>query len=733
MRIFFSSAEVSSDIHAAEVIRALKELVPDVEVFGVGGPHSEAAGLEIILPSQKMLAMGFTEAVGRLPTLWKAKRQILAVIEERKPDLCVLLDYPEFHMRLARTLRKRSLRVIDFIPPKIWVWRKHRLLKLRAYFEKVLCILPFEAEIYSASGVPAIYVGNPLLDRIPFDLTQQEAKKRLGLGERTRYFSAWVGSRLDEVRRHLPVVLGAFEQCIFLKKMDAALILQAAGEQQLQWIERGLKEWRQQSEGRDQLKISIVREDPYLVMKASDFAWIKSGTSTLEAALVGVPHCVFYATSRFTLWLFKHVIRYRGPVGLGNLILKGTSPAPHPIREWIGLEATEKNLADTAQQYLQDPHACIEFQRQVDQVRSSMHFQESPAQRAAQEILKTLYTAPLAELHHPLHGFRPWLFVTSVVWSTLNAIVRRVRKPVSLGIPTVSIGNLQVGGAGKTPLAVEIARRLLSQNARVVILSRGYGRKNTEIQVIHGEQGSKSVSLTPENFGDEPILLHQLVPEAWIAVGSDRISAYRAAVQFFGRDFDVAILEDGLQSFRVARNWDLVCMTDHRPWNFIFRDWKKVLNQSNTLVVWMKGGDLPVDPNLTVVRFVENEPCLPEHWRQEKFWLVLGVADPGQVEEQLRRQRLNIERVWRFKDHARYDQDWVQQFIGRAREQKVKIALTGKDWVKWQEFIKDTTLKESLIWVLEPSLVCVSGEEHLQKVLLSLLPGASTSSQMKRE
>ena len=165
MRVLISAAEISSDAHGAKLLDALKRIEPGLEdVFGIGGARLQKAGLRSILDSRQLLAMGFTEVLGVIPRAWRALGEIEKAARASKPDVAVLIDYPDFHFRLARRLKRLGIPVVYYITPKVWAWRRGRVRLLRDLFARVLTILPFEAEFYEREGLAVTYVGNPLLD-----------------------------------------------------------------------------------------------------------------------------------------------------------------------------------------------------------------------------------------------------------------------------------------------------------------------------------------------------------------------------------------------------------------------------------------------------------------------------------------------------------------------------------------------------------------------------------------
>jgi lipid-A-disaccharide synthase len=347
LKVFISAAEASSDTHAAEVVKRLKALASSKGIpfhaFGIAGPKLRAEGVEARLPAENFLAMGFVEVLKRIPRLRQDLESITADCERERPDLAVLCDYPEFHMRLAERLKALGIPVICYIPPKIWVWRKGRIKKLERLYDRVLSILPFERETYAGSGVAYEYVGNPLVDELPLTLSREEARRSVGLRDDAPAVLLMVGSRPSEFKYHLQPMI---EAALLLKtkreeagEVVPSFLLPLPGTANLSDFEARLGVLRKELSGAEALSIRVSQGDAWVAMKAADAGIIKSGTSSLEAALLGCPHVVVYQAHPVSRFIFKHVVRYRKPISLTNLILPGAKIVEELILERFNPEA----------------------------------------------------------------------------------------------------------------------------------------------------------------------------------------------------------------------------------------------------------------------------------------------------------------------------------------------------------------------------------------------------------
>jgi lipid-A-disaccharide synthase len=354
MRILISAAEASSDAHGAELLKALQgelRATTEVEAFGIGGPQLQARGLRAIVDARDLMVMGSTEVFGHLPKIIRSLNRITKAAAEEKPDVAVVLDFPDFHFRLSKRLKKLGIPIVYYIPPKVWVWRKRRVHFLKKYFEKVLCIFPFEEAFYRKHQVPVSYVGNPLVDELPLHLTQQEVRKQLELNENDPVLVLMPGSRKAELNAHLEVMLQAaslaaekLKRTSFLKvNQPIQVLMPFPVTSQLDGVAARIQPLLKRYESL--LKVRLSQGDAHQCLIAADAGIVKSGTSTLEAGLLGCPQSIIYKPSKVTGWIFKYIIRYRGPVGLVNLVAGWEPGKPFLVSEILMDQVTVEALA----------------------------------------------------------------------------------------------------------------------------------------------------------------------------------------------------------------------------------------------------------------------------------------------------------------------------------------------------------------------------------------------------
>ncbi len=397
MKILISAAETSSDSHGAALLKALRALEPSVDAFGIGGSKLQAEGLRAVVDARELLSMGFVEILGRLPRIFRALSRVAREAEREMPEVAVVIDYPDFHFRLARKLKALGIPVVYFIPPKVWVWRKGRVKTLRKLFARLLCIFPFEEEFYRRENVAVKYVGNPLLDQLPLSLTREEARARLGIDPARKTLLLMPGSRPGELKHHLECLLDAAFHAASNLKEQLLILLPSAHTTEVSEIEQRVSSWREGAEGvweaksgKFPLELRVSQGDAHGCMVAADAGIVKSGTSTLEAALLGCPHVIVYRSNWLSQWVFHNLIRYRGPVGLANLIAGWQPGKPYLVKELLGAEMTGDAVSVEIISLFRDTDRCARARRGFEELRSKMFGDGStkPSENAAREVLE---------------------------------------------------------------------------------------------------------------------------------------------------------------------------------------------------------------------------------------------------------------------------------------------------------------------------------------------------------
>ncbi|MCI0548150.1 MAG: lipid-A-disaccharide synthase [Candidatus Rokubacteria bacterium] len=312
--VFLSVGEASGDLHGATLCRALRELAPDIVLAGMGGPRMAAAGMEVLVDPTAEAVVGSNEALHRIPALYRAYRLLAHRLERDHPQALVLIDFPEFNLRLARRARRAGVPVVYFIPPQLWAWRRWRVRAVRRHVTRVLAVLPLELPLYRGAGVPVEFVGHPLLDAVPLDLGPLAARERLGIDPDQPLIGLLPGSRPLEVARLLPAMLEASR---ILARADARrrVVLALADSVDAEAVRAAVAAARARG-GPD---VELFRGRTYEIMAGADTLLAASGTASLEAALLGAPMVVCYRVSRMSYEIARRLITVPW-IGLPNLI-----------------------------------------------------------------------------------------------------------------------------------------------------------------------------------------------------------------------------------------------------------------------------------------------------------------------------------------------------------------------------------------------------------------------------
>ena len=319
-RILIVAGEVSGDIHAGNLLEALRAVSPGIEAFGIGGERLERAGLDCIARTEQLAHMGLVEVARELPRLRGILRSVVGAAKQRVPQVAVLVDSPDFNLRLAARLQRTGIPVLLYVSPQLWAWRRGRVRTVRRVAREVLCILPFEVPFYDRHGVRARYVGHPLLDDIErdglLDDLPAQAARRLAL---------LPGSRAMEVRQLLPVMVDALGRLSDDEVCDAVLV-EAPG--MAAAIDEVLA-----AHGSDPRLRRVADERRRHAHASCGLAWTASGTATLECAVLGVPMIVGYRLRALSALVARLLVRVPH-VALANLIA-GDRVAPELLQaDW---------------------------------------------------------------------------------------------------------------------------------------------------------------------------------------------------------------------------------------------------------------------------------------------------------------------------------------------------------------------------------------------------------------
>jgi lipid-A-disaccharide synthase len=298
--ILIVAGEASADLHAARVLEELRRLRPGLTAFGVGGPRLREAGLEALYPAEDISVMGLVEVLPRIPRILSILRGLARAAAARRPKVALLVDLPDFNLRLAKKLKALGVKVVYYISPTIWAWRRGRAFQIARVVERMLCILPFEPEAYQGTGVRASFVGHPFAER-PEPSPPAAYRAALGLAPGRTTVALVPGSRHSELKRLFPPMLEAAER-IRAVHPDAQFVVPVAPtlsrDQLTPWLAAHAT-----------LDVTLIDGRTQEVVGASDASLVKSGTSTLEAGLMLRPLVVVYKFSWLSYLVARLLVR----------------------------------------------------------------------------------------------------------------------------------------------------------------------------------------------------------------------------------------------------------------------------------------------------------------------------------------------------------------------------------------------------------------------------------------
>ncbi|HEV7787066.1 MAG TPA: lipid-A-disaccharide synthase [Thermoanaerobaculia bacterium] len=369
------AGEASGDLHGARLISELRQRVPGLTAFGLGGDEMRAAGLQAVAHSSEVAVVGITEVLKVLPRIREVFADLLHEVDRRRPALAVLIDFPDFNLRLARQLKGRGLGIVYYISPQVWAWRRGRVKTIARLVDRMLVLFPFEVDFYRDHGVDVIHVGHPLVDEVP---VLPQVWDRGGEEEKGGPFRIALlpGSRLSEVEALLPTLLAAVGKLAGRLPIEARIIRAPT-------VPRELLDEAVELSG---LTVAIVESDRFAAVADSHLALCASGTATLEVGLLGTPMIVVYRLASWTYLLARLLVRLPN-VALVNLVL-GRRVVP----ELIQGQANPERIAGEAARLLTDTAARREMRAGLAEVRSRLGAGGASG-RAAGEVAEMLQEA----------------------------------------------------------------------------------------------------------------------------------------------------------------------------------------------------------------------------------------------------------------------------------------------------------------------------------------------------
>jgi lipid-A-disaccharide synthase len=356
-KILIITGEASGDLHAAGLIKELRKVDPEIEIFGIGGSKMKESGVELVYDIDKFSLMGFSEVLKKLNFFRKIMKSMVTYAEKRNPDLAILVDYPGFNLRFAPKLKKRNIPILYYISPQIWAWGGGRLKKIKELVDKILVFFSFEEKIYKDAGVDVEFIGHPLLELVKPTLNQEEYKRRMDVGKNDILLGLLPGSRPQEVKNILPLML---QTSVLLNKRlrnlkAVASLAPTVGNNLFEDI---LKEF--------QFEVRMEKDLTYDLMNCADLLLVTSGTATLESTIAGTPLVILYKTSFLNWFLAKSLVKIPY-IGLVNVVA-----GEKIIPEFIQYQAKPELIAAEAYDILDDKKRYADIKMELNKVKQRL-------------------------------------------------------------------------------------------------------------------------------------------------------------------------------------------------------------------------------------------------------------------------------------------------------------------------------------------------------------------------
>jgi lipid-A-disaccharide synthase len=372
--VMILAGEASGDAHAAEFVEQLRREQPDIELSGMGGQAMQKAGVDVFFDSSIIAVVGLVEVLHHWGDIKKAMEIVKQHLDETRPDLLVLVDYPEFNLKMARHARQLGIRVLFYISPQVWAWRPGRIHKIGCLIDHMAVIFKFEKQYYESAGIPVSFVGHPLVDKVKTDGDTQAARAKLGISTTAKVVGLFPGSRRSEITRLLPVLFATAQQ---MQARDPALrfLLPVAPSLDFEAVST-----QAASSG---LNIVVTRDQLYDVISSCDAIATCSGTVTLEIALLNIPMCILYKISWLSYLILRRLVRIPY-IGLANIVADKAV-----VREYLQSDVNPATLSGELFELIENQQYREQVKTGLSRVRENLGGGDG-ARKMAQLVLSLL-------------------------------------------------------------------------------------------------------------------------------------------------------------------------------------------------------------------------------------------------------------------------------------------------------------------------------------------------------
>jgi lipid-A-disaccharide synthase len=368
-KVLISAGEASGDLYAAGLVDALRRHRPDLQFFGCAGPRMQKAGVRAVVDAHSLAVVGLVEVVKHIPRIYREYRKLLAAARTERPEVAILTDSPDFHLRVARNLKKLGVPVIYLVAPQVWAWRKGRLPLMRRTIDKLLCIFPFEPEFFASHGIDATYIGHPLAHAVKPSAERTALRRLFGIPTGAQLVALLPGSRIGEAARHLPILLDAVTRLQREVAPAPRFILAVPpGTLPADSIFR---------ERISAASIQLVEGKTWDVLVCADVALAASGTVNIEACLLGTPMVAFYRVNKWSWWMGKALVRVPF-YSMVNLVGERRI-----VCELIQHDMTAENLTREALLLLRSEAARTAMRQDLAEVARKLTTRQDPLEIAA--------------------------------------------------------------------------------------------------------------------------------------------------------------------------------------------------------------------------------------------------------------------------------------------------------------------------------------------------------------
>jgi len=369
VRILVSAGESSGDMYAARLVEELRKQMPEAEFFGCAGPKMRAAGVEAVVDAASLSVVGLVEVLRHIPRIYGEYRSLKNAARERKPGLAILTDSPDFHLRLARYLKKLHVPILYLIAPQVWAWRKGRIPAIRRNVDRLACIFPFEEQFFRNHQVPADYIGHPLTRMAKPGLERAEFIRKHGIAADHPLIAVLPGSRPGEISRHMPALVDAVNE--IGRRVRATFILATPAGFSGKFGASFFRKWCSMA------PLRVVEGETWDVVAHAGVALAASGTVTIETALLGTPMVTFYRVAGLTWRLGRHLVDVPF-YSMVNLVAERKI-----VPELIQSDCTGERLAAEALRLLEDDAARGRMRQDLAEVAGVLAGDHDPMERAA--------------------------------------------------------------------------------------------------------------------------------------------------------------------------------------------------------------------------------------------------------------------------------------------------------------------------------------------------------------